>query len=190
MTSSDPDFDRYSELFLGDANLAGTIVVLCKHNVVPGIDPISQVVSVILSVPFELHLVSNGLHMFKGKDLLYPYQQMNAEQREFLLGLLAKPDSNWHRYEHSMVWKQKGPCNNKPKPVQVLETVCRLVQNNKKLKDEQSKLVICNVILQRVQSHVPIHKDVQLQLNQLLFGDLKDTVAIQPQQEDGSFPME
>jgi hypothetical protein len=43
------------------------------------------------------------------------------------------------------------------------------VQNSSKIKDAASKLVISNVILQRIQSHVPISKAVQLQLNMLLF---------------------
>jgi hypothetical protein len=166
---STDEFQKFVDLFFGEARLSKTIVILCKYNVFQGIDPISEVASIILSVPLELHLGNNGLHMFRGKDLLFPYQQMDNEQREFFLELLAAPDKNWHRYELSMIWRHNGSSKNLVDPLQVLLSICKLVQNSSKIKDAASKLVISNVILQRIQSHVPISKAVQLQLNMLLF---------------------
>lgn len=90
-TSIDMD-KKFLEVFGGKENMKHLITVLCKHNVVAP-DPISHIVCILLSSPVHVQLVANGLQMFKGKDILFPYQCMTVEQREFLLQLMQVPFS-------------------------------------------------------------------------------------------------
>lgn len=151
--------------FAGKDTMKHLITVLCKHNMAMP-DPISHVVCIMLSSPLHIQLVANGLQMFRGKDVLFPYQSMSIEQREFLLKLMQ--EDNWGTYEYCLVWKgfSAGVFLDH---MLVLQSVCELVHGSKKYSDDRSKLAISNIILQRVHSNVVISKSAQAALNKLLF---------------------
>jgi len=56
-------------------------------------------------------------------------------------------------------------------PVSVLEAMCSKVLESKVHEEQSVRVGVCNILLQRVQSVVPISRCVQQRLNQVLFGD-------------------
>lgn len=173
---------KYINLFLGDTSLAYTITILCQNN--PKQDPLTQVITMMLSAPIEIHLVANGLRMFKSRDIIYPYQHMDEKQREFIISILKKGD--WRNYEHSLIWKHH--VDHQMDHVKVLTVMCDLIMKSKKIVDERSRLVIANVILQRVHAHVTIKKPVQQLLNKYFFKQedyIKDSLKTDTNHDSG-----
>jgi hypothetical protein len=55
--------------------------------------------------------------------------------------------------------------------VSVLEAMCSKILESKVHEDHSVRVGVCNIILQRVQSVVPISRGVQQRLNGVLFGE-------------------
>lgn len=160
------------KLFFGDANLIqASIIALCHSNKSshPGTDTISLVLGVMITCPLDIQLASNGMHLFKDKDILFPYQHMSVPQREFLIQLL-QCDSNWNYYDCCLTLKR----GKQTSPImldtcQVLQSLCTIIDHSKKFPSPQHRLAIMNIALQRIHNKVAISKQVQAELNRFLF---------------------
>jgi len=162
-------YQRFMDCFFSKENIRNTLIVLCQNNPHEA-DPISNTIIIILTTPLEIQLIANGIQLFKDKGLIYPYQYMNSNQREFLLEIINMDSKNWLSYEFCLQWKCKGA----PMYVdhlEILKTLCELIQGSKKYTDARSKLAITNIILQRVHANVTISKTIQLSLNKFLFAE-------------------
>jgi hypothetical protein len=156
----------FFDLFFSDESIPSSIVALCKHNAVTA-DPVTYVISIMLSCQVQIQLVANGVQMFKGKDILFPYQCMNARQREFIVKLMNDPDQIWCQYENCLALKKQSiPMIDH---LTILHALCNLIQASKKYPLHQSKLAITNIILQRIHSNVGISKPIQASLNACLY---------------------
>ena len=157
---------RFADIFFDEENIRNTTIVLCQNNP-HATDPISNTLIVMLSTPLEIQLVVNGVQMFRGKELMFPYQHMNSKQREFLLDIINQDE--WLLYEFCMQYKPKNRPPLYIDHLEVLKAICSLIQGSKKYTDSKSRLAITNIILQRVHSNVSISKTIQLALNKHLF---------------------
>lgn len=157
---------EFQKHFLSEETIKQTIVVLCQHNKVTN-DPITNVITIMLTCPVQLQLVANGIQMFKGKDILFPYQYMNDTQKAWLLSAMNNTYIQWHYYEFCIILKTGTlvPLDH----MLILTSLCLLIQSSKKYPNKQSKLAITNIILQRVHSSVSISKPIQAALNACLF---------------------
>lgn len=163
-------YAKFFELFFGKDTMGNTLVVLCQNNQPPKeIDIVTYVLSVVLTHKIEIQLTNTGLQLFSGKDVTYPYQHMNASQRDFLLELLGLYSDEWIYYEDSLLWRHRVASETHMDRGKVLCCMCRLVFQSKLYKDNRSKLTIANIILQRVNACVCIHKSVQKELNEFLY---------------------
>jgi hypothetical protein len=188
--------DKIFDAFFSAKNMQRTIAVLCesnkdikattwmdKHhtstqqlNSTEGNNIIVMVVKTLLTSKIQLQYVSNGILLFKGKDMVYPYHYLSTEQRELLLTLLTKPEYNTclHKYEFCIHWRRKNDKNEicvfpAMNTLTVLHALCDLILFNNKIKDQRKKLAICNIILQRINCHVVISNSIQKLLNEALF---------------------
>lgn len=159
-------------LFFGDPTLMqSTIIALCHSNKpsYPGTDTITLVIGVMITCPLDIQLASNGMHLFKDKDILFPYQHMSVSQREFLIQLL-QCDSNWNYYDCCLTLRK----NKQAPPItldtcRVLQSLCSIIDGSKKFPSPQHRLAIMNIVLQRIHHKVAISKQVQAELNKFLF---------------------
>jgi hypothetical protein len=153
-------------LFFGDLpTMQNTIVTLCHSNT-HSVDIISHVIGVMITCPLQIQLVVNGIHLFKDRDLLFPYQHMSVEQREFLLEIMSY-ENQWNIYDQCIQFKKS--CKTVLDTVLVLQALCTVVQKSSKYPDPTHRLAIMNIILQRVHHQVSIAKPVQQSLNKFLF---------------------
>ncbi len=160
--------EKFVQIFFDEENIKNSIIVLCQNNQ-NETDPISNTLITMLTTPLEIQLVVNGVRMFRGKELMFPYQYMNAKQREFLLEIINYDEKQWLYYEFCIQWKNKGKTPVFLDHLEILKSICTLVQGSKKYTDNRSKLAITNIILQRIHSNVTISKNIQQALNKFLF---------------------
>ena len=178
---------EFFDMFFGNDSLKKTLKILCQSCANDGIcdtvfdnsssltlkegprvfDPITSTLISCLTCKIQLMLVANGLQVFEGKRLLYPYQNMSVIQREFLIRLIGNRDL-WKYHDQCLVYKKKVVF-----PVldtsEVLQCFCMLIRNSKKYVDERSRLALMNIVLQRIHSNVAIPKALQRNLNSFLF---------------------
>ena len=161
----------YSLFFSTPQLMQSTIIALCHSNKSPYplTDTISLVIGVMITCPLDIQLASNGMHLFKDKDILFPYQHMSVPQREFLIELL-QCDSNWNYYDCCLTLRR----NKASKAItldtcQVLQSLCTIIEGSKKFPSPQHRLAIMNIALQRIHNKVAISKQVQMELNRFLF---------------------
>jgi hypothetical protein len=169
MTTNPPDV--LGAFFSKDV-LASTLCVLCHHTKHPT-DPITHTLLTMLTCSTNIQLTAVGLQPFRSKDLTLPYHSMTCKQREVLLELL-RDKTKWNVYEDAMTYKGALGLT-KVDPLDLLESLCSTVLSSPTYADKRMRVVICNILLQRVQSSVPLDKSVQAQLNARLFGTEKPT---------------
>jgi hypothetical protein len=165
-----PD-ERLRDVFFGTpALLQASIISLCQSNThqCVGGDTISHVIGIMLSSPLDIQLVSNGLQIFKDKEVLYPYQYMTPPQREFLLDLM-RDEPNWRCYDHCITYKRSTAQPTILDPLLVLQALCEIIQRSKKYPDARHRLAIMNITLQKVHHKVAVSKPVQAALNKFLY---------------------
>jgi len=166
--------DEAVRLFFSRGRVGNSLVVMCDNAKSTG-DVITHVASVMIRTPLQIQLTLLGLQPFLGKDLLIPYDQMDSGQKEFVSKSL-KEDKAWTVFESSMTLR----CPNKNRmldPLDVLEGMCQKLLGSTLHPDEQLRLVLCNIILQRVRACVPLSCALQNGLNKRLFRGMVEAYA-------------
>ena len=160
--------DWATEFFAGDS-LKRVLTYLCNARAPGAWDPITATVVDLLTGRLQLTLTPAGLLPFKGKTaLVYPYHMMSPAQKELPRGLL-EDRSSFVVCSDSVVfhWREGDP--ERLDPVPVLLAMCQGVLATLIHEDHKVSVGICNILLQRVQSAVPISRGAQQELNSLLF---------------------
>jgi hypothetical protein len=177
-TETDAHEQALIQCFLapGSPQLRNTISVLCENNTSKQQTPdlVTQTVLMMLISPVHIQLTSVGWQPFKGRELTYPFQTMSSDQREAIRGLLDANPERWNVYEHAMTYRRTAP------PVMlntldVLEALCTSILDGKAYSDRRMRVIVCNILLQRVQASVPIDKHTQQELNTRLFPACEST---------------
>lgn len=161
---------RLIALFFGDApTMQRTLAVLCESNHKQHADTVTQTVLMLLNSPVHIQLTAVGWQPLKGKELTFPFMQMDLRQRQALIALLEEGSARWNVYEHAMVYRNPACPAMQLKPLLVLEAMCNEVLASPAYPDKRLRVAICNILLQRVQASVPIERSVQSALNLRLF---------------------
>ena len=157
---------------LGDRVLRGGQPQARAHVPVqrPGPGGLGSTVLDLLTGRLQLTLTPAGVLPFKGKTaLVYPYHMMSPAQKELLRGLL-EDRSAFVVCSDSVVFHRREGDPERLDPVPVLLAMCQGVLATRIHEDHKVRVGICNILLQRVQSAVPISRGAQQELNSLLFG--------------------
>ncbi len=160
-------------LFFGDVEATQrTLAVLCESNQKQQqTDALTQTVLMLLNSPVHVQLTAVGWQPLKGREVTFPYLEMTLEQRMSFRALLDEGAGAWHVYEHAMMYRKGAP----PallKPLVILEALCTSVLASTAYPDKRQRVALCNILLQRVQSSIPIERSVQATLNARLFPSL------------------
>jgi hypothetical protein len=145
-----------------------SIAILCESNFKQQADPVTQTILTMLGSSIHIQLTAVGWQPFKGKELTYPFAQMTLPQRQSLKSLLGEGCKGWVVYEHAMLLR-RNHLNIVLQPLQVLGALCASVLKSTVYSDKKIRMVICNILLQRVQASIPIERGIQSELNTLLF---------------------
>lgn len=169
---------RIISIFFGDVETTQrTLAVLCESNQKQQqTDALTQTVLMLISSPVHVQLTAVGWQPLKGKELTFPYLEMTLEQRTSFRALLDEGASAWHVYEHAMMYR-KGAPSVQLKPLVVLQALCSSVLASTAYPDKRQRVALCNILLQRVQSSIPIDRSVQATLNARLFPSLSPSPA-------------
>ncbi len=156
--------------------MRATFAILCDCHASPPPDPVSHTALTMLAHPLQLQLTAIGWQPFKGKDITIPFQRMTAAQKEVIKGILTdeQRQSQWGVFEHALVLQGGGAMSKLP-PLDILEAVCVTILSSKAYPEKRSRVAICNIVLQRVQSNIVVDKGVLKELNQRLFQGYGDT---------------
>jgi hypothetical protein len=103
--------------------------------------------------------------------MIYPYHMMTGPQKDFLRSKLSDRASYCVCNDAVLFHGGPGEVKEKLDPVSVLEALCSRILASNVHSDHKVRVGVCNIILQRVQSVVPISRNVQQQLNTVLFGN-------------------
>lgn len=155
----------------GSSQLRATISILCANNTSKQQTPdlVTQTVLTMLISPVHVQLTAVGWQPFRGRDLTYPFPLMSSGQRELIRELLDAAPDRWNVYEHAMTYRRKDGAAIHLKTLDVLEAMCTSILQGNAYPDRRMRVVICNILLQRVQASVPIDKGTQIELNTRLF---------------------
>ena len=152
--------------FFTDNNLKRVLTYLCNSRPPDNLDPITATVIDLLTSRVQFCLGATGLIPFKGKaSMVYPYHMMTAEQKQFLQECL-RDKSSYSICNDSIMFH----CElEKIDAVSVLEAMCSKILESGVHGEHSVRVGVCNILLQRVQSVVPITRGVQQRLNSMLF---------------------
>ena len=168
--SSDPLPKNMVAAFFDSEGLQRILTFLCNSRAPGNWDPVTLTVVDLLSGKLQFCLTGIGLLPFQGRaGLVYPYHMMSIAQKDFLRQALTER----RRYSicnESIVFRHIPGEPERLDPVSVLEALCSRILASNVHSEHRVKVGVCNIILQRVQSVVPISKGVQQQLNSALFG--------------------
>jgi hypothetical protein len=155
--------------FFADDSLKRMLTYLCNTRPPGAWDPVTGTVLDLLTGRLHFCLSASGLLPIKNRpELVYPYHMMTPDQKEFIRQALQ--DRGSYTICNEAVVFHATDCG-KLDPVAVLEAMCGQVLQSKVHAEHSVRVGVCNILLQRVQSVVPISKGVQQRLNALLFGD-------------------
>jgi hypothetical protein len=156
--------------FFDAEGLQRMVTYLCNVRMPGSQDPITSTVLDLLTGRLQFCLTETGLVPFKGKaGVVYPYHMMTQAQKAFLRESL----STRHLYcvcNEAVVFYHSPGDVERLGAVEVLEALCSRILASKVHSDHRVRIGVCNIILQRVQSVVPLSKNVQQRLNSTLFG--------------------
>ena len=139
-------------------------------------DPITTTVISLLTCPLQLCLNEVGVLPLVGRcKLVFPYNLMTPEQRQFLHACLQRTEE-WNICNGHIVFKPPSTQLFLP-PATVFQSLCENVFRSKTHPDMGTKMALCNVILQRVKGNIPLTKSVQRDLNTWLQKHLVQTEA-------------
>ena len=148
------------------------LTYLCNTRQPGNWDPVTGTVLDLLTGKLQFCLSATGLLPFRGSaELVYPYHMMSVEQKDYIRQAL-QDRASYTVCNDAVVFNYNNHCKEQAKldPVQVLEAMCCKVLQSKIHAEHSVRVGICNILLQRVQSVVPISKGVQQRLNAVLFG--------------------
>lgn len=139
-------------------------------------DPVTATVIGLLTCPLQLCLNEVGVLPLVGRcKLVFPYNLMTAEQRQFLHDCLQRTDE-WNICNGHIVFKPP-PSQLFLPPATVFQALCENVFRSKTHPELSTKIGLCNIILQRVKGNIPLTKSVQRDLNSWLQKHLSEKEA-------------
>ena len=161
-----------SSIFFDHEGLQRILTFLCNARPPGTWDPVTATVLDLLTGKLHFCLTSSGLAPFKGRpSMIYPYHMMTGPQKDFLRSKLSDRASYCVCNDAVLFHGGPGEVKEKLDPVSVLEALCSRILASNVHSDHKVRVGVCNIILQRVQSVVPISRNVQQQLNTVLFGN-------------------
>ena len=124
------------------------------------LDPITEIAVTALTRPVQLTLTEVGAIPFPSRpNLVFPYHRMTHEQKEFIRNCI-KNTGEWIILNEVLVFRKPSTkvtvC-----PVVVLTTMCSAILNAPSQHTTETKIKLCNLVLQRIQSHYPL--DIKMQ---------------------------
>ena len=127
-------------------------------------DPISNAVSLCLTRPLALVLNEIGAMPFQDRPhIVFPYSKMTDTQRAFVHACIQHRNE-WRICNETLTFNRgKIPVHINPETV--LTTTCELIMTAPSSHDTATKIALCNIILQRVQSHFPLDAHKQEIIN-------------------------
>lgn len=156
--------------FFDAEGLQRVLTCLCNARLPGSMDPVTSTVLDLLTGRLQFCLTGAGLVPFKGKaELVYPYSLMTLAQKGFLRECLAARSSYCVCNDAVLFYAAPGDAE-RLSPVEVLEALCSRILASRIHPEQRVRMGVCNIILQRVQSVVPLSRNVQQQLNATLFG--------------------
>ena len=128
------------------------------------LDPISTTVVAMATRPLHLCLNEVGVAPFLDRPtLIFPYNLMTRDQKQCLLDCIALSEE-WTVCNGVIVFRRtKGPVH--LPSLAVLTALCAGVMDAPSVHPPATRVALCNILLQRVQSHVPIDPDTHRKLN-------------------------
>ena len=128
-------------------------------------DPISSTLVVFMSRPIELILNEVGAIPFQDRPtLVFPYRLMNARQKAFLRQCIAHTDE-WSVCNDATVF-HRPPAPILAPPTHVLTVMCECILRGKTQHDHKTRIGLCNIILQRVRSRIPVNANTHREVNE------------------------
>ena len=158
-----------SKVFFTPESLQRIIPFFCNARQPGAWDPVTSTVLELLTGKLHFCLTSVGLAPFKGKpSLVFPYHMMTPEQKEYLREKLEDRGS-YCVCNDSVLFSRTSLDEERMDQLGVLEALCSRILASTVHAEAGVKIGVCNIILQRIQSAVPISRHVQQQLNVILF---------------------
>lgn len=129
------------------------------------LDPVSEVAVTALTRPVQLILTEVGAIPFHSRPkIIFPYNKMTHEQKEFIRNCIKKTDE-WTIMNEVLVFRKPSTqvtmC-----PIVVLTTMCSAILNAPSHHTTETKIKLCNLVLQRIQSHYPLDTKMQQVVNE------------------------
>ncbi len=160
-----------STVFFAEPSLRRMLTYLCNARAPGSWDPVTATVLDLLTGKLQFCLSASGLIPFRGHaNLVYPYHMMSPEQKDFIR-VAMQERGNYTVCNESVMFHPSPGDQERLDTVLVLEAMCSKVLESKVHEEHSVRVGVCNILLQRVQSVVPISRGVQQRLNRLLFGE-------------------
>ena len=144
-----------------------------EHQPLSMLDPISETVVTALTRPLQLTLTEVGAIPFNSRPaFVFPYHMMTHEQKEYIWNCIKNTDE-WTIINEVLVFRK--PCT--PVnicPVVVLTTMCSAVLGTPSHHTRETKIKLCNLVLQRIQSHYPLDTKMQQVVNEWVKNTVRD----------------
>jgi hypothetical protein len=162
--------DSMISVFFDTDGIQRMLTFLCNARLPGNWDPVTSTVVDMLTGRLQFCLTSEGLCPFRGKaDMVFPYHMMNQRQKNFLRDALSVR-SSYCVCNDAVVFHPASGLMDRLDHLCVLEGVCSRILASNIHEEHRVRVGVCNIILQRVQSVVPISRQVQQKLNTVLFG--------------------
>jgi hypothetical protein len=162
--------DTVISIFFDSDGIQRMLTFLCNARLPSNCDPVTSTVVDMLTGRLQFCLTSEGLSPFRGKaDMVFPYHMMNQRQKNFLRDALSVR-SSYYVCNDAVVFHVAPGALERLDHLGVLEGVCSRIIASNVHEEHRVRVGVCNIILQRVQSVVPISRHVQQRLNAVLFG--------------------
>jgi len=128
-------------------------------------DPITSVVTTMLTEPLHFVLSETGASFFKQHTACtFPYHLMTLDQKHSIQRCLRNKDE-WKMLNSHIVFKEhKHAQKGKPyrlDPTTCLKTLCRAILSSRTVENKANRIALCNIILQRTHTHLPVSNTAQ-----------------------------
>ena len=147
-----------------------------KHSVHPettqphktDTDPITLVVTTMLTEPLHFVLSETGASFFRQHtSCSFPYHLMSLDQKRAIQRCLQNKDE-WKILNSHIVFKGDKHASKtkhyKLNPTTCLKTLCRAIMSSKTVENKANLIALCNIILQRTHTHLPVSNTAQREL--------------------------
>lgn len=166
--------DTMIDVFFDSDGLQRMLTFMCNARLPGSWDPVTSTVVDMLTGKLQFCLTSEGLLPFRGKaDLVFPFHMMSQKQKNFLRDALSVR-SSYCVCNGAVVFHATPGVPERLDHLKVLDGVCSRILASRVHEEHRVRVGVCNIILQRVQSIVPISRGVQQRLNSVLFGPLPE----------------